>query len=101
MRYPTVEIIGVSAVETSFRNIRRVAFPASLVLSSRRSLCDTAFGQVLLPDTFLRVHRSYIIAIDKIVSFRSGKVYIKDRHIPISESFTEAFNRNVIEKRLG
>lgn len=54
----------------------------------------------LLPSNFLRIHKSYIVAIDKIVSFRNGKVAVKDKHLPIGESFKDAFNKIVVEGRL-
>lgn len=53
----------------------------------------------LLPSYFQRVHRSYIISVNKIISFRSTKVYIKDRYIPIGESYAEQFHR-LVEGRL-
>ncbi|SKC81564.1 LytR/AlgR family response regulator transcription factor [Ohtaekwangia koreensis] len=54
----------------------------------------------LLPTSFQRVHRSYIISVSKIISFRSAKVYIRNRYIPIGESYTEQFQRLVVEGRL-
>ena len=54
----------------------------------------------LLPASFQRVHRSYIISVSKIISFRNAKVYIKNRYIPIGESYTEQFQRLVVEGRL-
>lgn len=55
----------------------------------------------ILPDSlFLRIHKSFIISIDKIKSFRRGKVLVQDRHIPIGASYNESFNRKVVEGRL-
>jgi two-component system, LytTR family, response regulator len=53
----------------------------------------------LLPDNFLRIHKSYIVAVNKIISFRNGKVSVKDRHLPIGDSYRDAFNRSVVEGR--
>lgn len=53
----------------------------------------------LLPSNFLRIHKSYIISVDKIISFRNGKVAIKDKQLPIGDSYRDAFNRAVIEGR--
>ncbi len=49
---------------------------------------------------FMRIHRSFIISIDKIQSIRNGKVRIKDRYVPIGESFKEVFNITVIKGRI-
>jgi len=56
--------------------------------------------EALLPANFLRVHRSFIISVDKIVSFRNSKIYIRDRYIPVGESYSEQFQQLVIEGRL-
>jgi DNA-binding LytR/AlgR family response regulator len=53
----------------------------------------------LLPDEFLRIHKSYIVAINKIISFRNGKVLVKGKQLPIGDSYKEIFNRVVIEGR--
>jgi DNA-binding LytR/AlgR family response regulator len=53
----------------------------------------------LLPDDFLRIHKSYIVSINKIVSFRNGKVLVKGKQLPIGDSYRELFNRVVVEGR--
>jgi len=46
----------------------------------------------MLPsDRFIRVHRSYIIALDKIEYIQKNKVKIGDRMIPIGESYKQMF----------
>lgn len=42
-------------------------------------------------DKFLRVHRSYIIAIDKISVLDENTVLIGDKTIPVGKSYKEAF----------
>lgn len=45
----------------------------------------------LLPrDLFCRVHRGYIVSIDKIVSFDNKHVYIPAEKIPIGEQYRNA-----------
>lgn len=53
----------------------------------------------LLPDDFLRIHKSYIVSINKIISFRNGKVLVKGKQLPIGDSYKEIFNRVVVEGR--
>lgn len=43
----------------------------------------------LSPDKFIRTHRSYIVAIDKIKAIKSKSVFIADAEIPISNSYEE------------
>jgi DNA-binding LytR/AlgR family response regulator len=53
----------------------------------------------LLSDDFLRIHKSYIVSINKIISFRNGKVLVKGKQLPIGDSYKEIFNRVVVEGR--
>lgn len=69
----------------------------------RPILTITTFKAIeeLLPDNFIRIHKSFIVAIDKIISFRNGKVFVKDKQIPIGESYKESFNKMVVQGRLA
>jgi len=40
-------------------------------------------------DKFIRVHRSYIISIEKIDFISRSKVFIGDKSIPISDSYRD------------
>lgn len=54
----------------------------------------------LPPDRFIRVHKSYIVSIDKIDMIENSRIVIGNQRIPIGESFRVAFfnmvNRNLI-----
>ena len=52
-------------------------------------------------DRFARVHKSFIIAIDKIISIRKGKISINNVHVPISEHYKENLYRFIDPKSLG
>lgn len=55
--------------------------------------------QLLPADIFVRIHRSYIISIDKIKMIIKNQVIVSnDIHIPISESFKNNFN-SIINNR--
>ncbi len=47
---------------------------------------------------FVRVHKSFIVAMDKIESVERNRIKIADRLIPISETFRKAFF-DLIEKK--
>jgi DNA-binding LytR/AlgR family response regulator len=53
---------------------------------------------VLPPNRFVRVHKSYIVALDKISSIERQEIHIKDRIIPIGSTFSEHFNK-MLESR--
>lgn len=42
---------------------------------------------------FLRVHRSYIVAMDKIQQIEKNRVVIEGQEIPIGETYKEAFQK--------
>jgi DNA-binding LytR/AlgR family response regulator len=50
----------------------------------------------LPPGTYARVHKSFIVMINKITSITNDTVRIKDKEIPLSRS-----NRNDLLNRLG
>jgi len=47
--------------------------------------------EILPANRFLRVHKSYIIALDKINSIERQEIYIGDRIIPIGITYQEQF----------
>jgi len=48
-----------------------------------------AIESALPSDRFIRVHRSYIIAVDRITYISNDKVFINDTGIPISTSYKD------------
>lgn len=51
--------------------------------------------ELLPPDKFCRVHKSYIISIDKIESIERGAVIISKRRIPVSNTYREIFYEKI------
>jgi len=49
----------------------------------------TEFEQKLSPDSFLRIHKSYIVNLKKITGFSTIHVLLKDIEIPIGRIFRE------------
>lgn len=46
-------------------------------------------------DSFLRIHKSYIVSLKKIESIRNQKVKIGENHIPLSDSYSEQFYQTI------
>lgn len=46
---------------------------------------------LLDPRKFVRVHKSYIVALDKIDYVENNTIRIRDKHIPVSNTFKSAF----------
>lgn len=57
------------------------------------SLMTMKTVEELLPsDRFIRVHRSYIVSLDKIKSIENNRIIIGKEYIPISEAYKDKFN---------
>lgn len=54
----------------------------------------------LPPKKFVRVHRSYIVALDKISAIRKNKIIIGNKEIPIGEHYKEDFFEMINERNL-
>lgn len=42
---------------------------------------------------FIRIHKSYLVAIDSITSIRKNSVFIKEMELPVGETFREAIDK--------
>ena len=49
---------------------------------------------------FVRVHKSYIIAVDKVESIESRAIKIQSKSIPLSRNYRESVLKNVVQNRL-
>lgn len=50
-----------------------------------------ALLEKLPPQSFIRVHRSYIVAMERIEQVRNKTIYISGNEIPVSSSYEDAF----------
>jgi DNA-binding LytR/AlgR family response regulator len=57
----------------------------------------------LQSDVFIRVHKSFIVNIDKVDLIEGNRIMIKENELPIGSSFKEGFlkrvNQNIIKSR--
>jgi DNA-binding LytR/AlgR family response regulator len=56
--------------------------------------------ELLPPNNFVRVHKSFIVALDKIESIERNRIKIGERLIPIGESFSKNFYNLLSERKL-
>ena len=55
-----------------------------------------------LPDSFMRIHRSYIVNLDKVQEVNKNRVILDaDTYLPIGDNYREAFNNYLNTKFLG
>ena len=50
-----------------------------------------ALEELLQPGKFMRVHKTFIISLDKIISIRKGRIKIGTTEVPLSDSYSEKF----------
>ncbi len=81
-------------------NIREIYFVEGMKdylrvnTASEKIMTLTSFAKLeeLLPaQNFVRVHRSFMVAMDKIDHIEKNRIRIGDQIIPISETYSEAF----------
>lgn len=59
-----------------------------------------AITEKLPVNRFIRVHKSYIVAVDKITSIRKNRIYIQQHIIPISDSYRDDLFRIIDPQKL-
>jgi two-component system, LytTR family, response regulator len=66
----------------------------SIVLANRKLMTLMSFSEILnlLPTArFMRVHKSFIVAFDKIKAIEKSRVKIDEQLIPVSDTYREQF----------
>jgi two-component system LytT family response regulator len=58
------------------------------------------FEATLPPENFLRVHKSYLVALNKIESITRNRIKIGNTLIPVSDSYKNAFYEAISKKGL-
>lgn len=54
----------------------------------------------LSTQTFMRIHKSYIIALDKITSIQKTQLIIQNREIPIGDGYRQSLQKYISAKNL-
>jgi DNA-binding LytR/AlgR family response regulator len=56
----------------------------------------------VLPEKhFVRVHKSYIVALNKIDSIERSRIFIGDKIIPIGDTYRDQFFKMIEGKNIG
>jgi len=59
-----------------------------------------AIAEKLPVNRFIRIHKSYIVSVDKITSIRKNRIYIQHHIIPISDSYRDDLFRIIDPQKL-
>ena len=86
-RLEGIEISDILYIEGMGDYRRIVTIPKKIMtLQTFKELSN-----ILPKEDFCRVHKSYIVSIDKIDKIERNRIYIKEEIIPISDSYNSAF----------
>ncbi|MCO6494657.1 MAG: response regulator transcription factor [Bacteroidetes bacterium] len=66
-----------------------------LTLMTMKAMMDT-----LPKEKFIRVHRSFIVPVDKIKNSDKAHVWVKNHKIPISDSYKESFSQFISSRAI-
>lgn len=72
----------------ALRNYVAIQTPAQKILTLQNL---RSFEDILLPQRFVRVHKSFIIAIDKIDSVERQRIFIGPHAVPIGDTYLKQF----------
>ena len=98
---------GTRLVKVAFDNILFVEGMKDYVTIHMRGQKITTLQRLkvledqLPANKFIRVHHSYIVAIEAIDAVHKGEIRIGNEHIPISESFRKAFREFIESRQMG
>ena len=82
-RIPVADIVLIEGVK-NYIKIRLADSSDILTLMTMKAV------EQMLPDYFLRVHRSYIINTKRITALRTSKVRLGDFSVPVGETYRQA-----------
>lgn len=69
-----------------------------IVLSTGKILTSTTFSELeaILPgQMFVRVHKSYIVSLQKIKLIEHHRIYLQDKVLPIGETYRQVFYQSI------
>jgi DNA-binding LytR/AlgR family response regulator len=74
----------------AYGNYTKLFFKDEMIVSHEKI---SAFEELLPQDSFLRVHKSFIVAIDKIKLIEGNRIQIETHKIPIGQTYKSSINR--------
>ena len=81
----TAEILFVEA----YGNYSKIHLTGEMILSHEKI---SSLETLLAHGNFLRVHKSFLVAIDKIKLIQGNRIYVQDHEIPIGQTYRSRIN---------
>ncbi|MDP4217967.1 MAG: LytTR family DNA-binding domain-containing protein [Bacteroidota bacterium] len=92
-RYHRIDLNDVVYIESA-RNYCKIVCRAGGTTMALTTM--TRLVELLPGGQFLRIQRSYIVALDKIVSFDKRTVAVGDKQLPIGESYLHTLMQHLL-----
>ncbi len=74
----------------AYGNYTKVFFAEEMILSHEKI---STLERALPESEFLRVHKSFLVATDKIKRIQGNRIFVKDHKIPIGQTYKGRINR--------
>jgi len=88
-KYHQVNSTDILYIE-AYGNYTKLYFQEEMIISHEKI---SSFEELLPDDNFLRVHKSFIVAIDKIKVIEGNRISIQDKEIPIGQTYKNHINK--------
>lgn len=88
-RYHQIKLKDILFIE-AYGNYVKLHLIDKMIISHQTLI---SFSQNLPEDQFIRVHKSFIVAVDKIELIEGNRIHIKDHKIPIGKMYKLNINK--------
>lgn len=90
-RYVKINFQDLLYIEADSNYIKLVTETTSLLV-----LFTMKRMEQLLPSNFRRIHKSYIVSLDKINSFDTDKVYLAGKTLPLGNEYRSKLKKGIL-----
>ena len=90
-KYHQVDSKDILYIE-AYGNYTKLFFKDEMIVSHEKI---SSFEELLPESNFLRVHKSFIVALDKIKTIEGNRIFIEEYQVPIGQTY-----KNYIQKKL-
>lgn len=88
-KYHQIHLEDILYIE-AFGNYTKVYLKDEMIISHEKI---SSFENLIPQENFLRVHKSFIVAIDKIKLIEGNRIIIKDHKIPIGQTYKSSISK--------
>lgn len=93
-KYHQIHVDDIRYIE-AYGNYTKVFLAESMIISHEKI---STLEKVLPRHNFLRVHKSFLVAIDKISHIQGNQIYLEDSKVPIGQTYRSRINQ-LLDKR--